>query len=60
MPILSSKFNLTIKLGNDAMSTKDDIARALRDLAGKLDRTDSDSGRVRDDNGNTVGSWEID
>lgn len=57
---MSSKFKLHIKLGNDAMSTKDDIANALRELADKLDRTSDDSGRIRDYNGNTVGEWEID
>lgn len=55
-----SKFKLHIKLGNDAMSTKDDVANALRELADKLDRTGDDSGNIRDYNGNTVGKWEID
>jgi len=60
MPILESKFKLHIKLGNAAMGTKDEIANALRELADKLDHTDADSGNIRDENGNTVGKWEID
>jgi hypothetical protein len=57
-----SKFTLTIKLGNEAMQTRQDIAGALEDLADHF-RAFEDSKRVRgiirDANGNSFGSWEI-
>ncbi len=52
-----TKFTLTIILGNDAMQDKYDVARALEYLAGELGYRDS--GRVVDDNGNTVGTWSF-
>lgn len=58
-------FNLTIKLGNDAMQSGDDVARALRSVADCLANTyDSltlpeDAGAIFDLNGNTVGRWEV-
>lgn len=55
------RFTLSINLGNVAMQTRHDIARAMRELASALsdDLTDFESGRVLDDNGNTVGAWAI-
>jgi len=56
-----TSFTLTIELGNAAMSSRRDIARALTALASSAklgDRTES-SGTVRDLNGNTVGRWEV-
>lgn len=60
------RFVLTINLGNEAMQTASDIARALRDTASKLVQggygnlaSDGDSGPIRDDNGNRVGSWHV-
>jgi len=50
-------FTLTINMGNDAMADKYDVARALESLAGELGYRDS--GRVVDDNGNTVGTWSF-
>lgn len=48
-------FNLTIKLGNDAMQTPMDVARALRELADRMeDRAEFDVA-IYDDNGNRVG-----
>jgi hypothetical protein len=52
------KFTLSIELGNEAMQTGEDVARALREVAKKLDGGD-DSGRIRDENGNTVGEWDL-
>ena len=49
-------FALKISLGNEAMQTGEDVARALRKVADKLDRGE-DRGRVVDDNGNAVGEW---
>jgi hypothetical protein len=56
-------FTLQIELGNDAMSTANDVANALYALAGRMAGDDSSlsgAGSVRDDNGNTVGRWSID
>lgn len=58
------QFQLTITMGNDAMQSGEDIARALRKLASTLDRVDVvesyyPSGPIKDDNGNKVGEWEI-
>jgi len=53
-----SEFNLKLELGNEAMQTGSDVARALREVAAKLDRG-ADSGRVMDANGNSVGEWDL-
>jgi hypothetical protein len=61
-------FRLMITLGNDAMLTRDDVSRALAALAMRLadgPRQDGDrpftedEGGIKDDNGNTVGSWGV-
>ena len=49
-------FQLTIKLGNAAMLTPEDIAGALRDAADAVEHGRTD-GFVYDTNGNRVGSW---
>jgi Flp pilus assembly protein TadG len=51
-------FKLSIELGNDAMQTAEDVANALQDIADELASGASD-GHIRDDNGNTVGTWEL-
>ena len=56
------KLELTITLGNAAMTSGEDLALALREVANKLDLygcTDmvKENGRIRDLNGNTVGTW---
>lgn len=51
-------FTVTIRLGNDAMQTQEDVARALRTVAAKLD-TGETEGKIRDDNGNTVGEFKF-
>lgn len=60
------RFALSIELGNDAMTSPEDVSRALRAIADELttgapvhDVWNSGAGRVRDVNGNTVGSWEV-
>lgn len=59
------RFNISIKLGNDAMQSGDDVARALTILAGKLaDSYDGlalpeTDGVIYDANGNRVGTWEV-
>ena len=57
-------FKLTIRFGNDAMLDGADLAQALRLIANTLEpRTEEGlpgcDSKVRDRNGNTVGSWKI-
>ena len=52
-------FVLRIELGNDAMQTLDDIARALERTAEHLHVTYATQGRIYDENGNGVGSYEV-
>ncbi len=58
------QFRVRIDMGNDAMQSPQDVAHALRQIAKDIDPyTDwrsFDSERVRDINGNAVGSWKID
>lgn len=57
---MSNRFNLTIKLGNDAMQTPYDVAEALRDAAQQIDmHGDMSHGRIFDANGNRVGEWGV-
>lgn len=51
-------FVLTIDLGNDAMRTEGDLATAVRDVSSALAYGIAD-GTVKDRNGNTVGSYEV-
>jgi hypothetical protein len=61
------RFKLTIDLGNEAMQTGEDVAALLLEAADDLRDhgpaviTDRDACGValRDPNGNTVGSWQI-
>lgn len=67
------QFKLNIHLGNDAMQTPTDIAGALRVLANNMDHHTAGNphepivmgehtviaGNVFDDNGNTVGYWDV-
>ncbi len=55
-------FTLTIKLGNDAMLTGYDVAKALKEMARKIKDssfTRVDGGKLMDLNGNTVGRGEV-
>lgn len=63
------KLTLTIETGNDAMQTGDDLAKALKAVS-KTVANIFEGGEpmgdfavspmtIRDDNGNRVGSWEI-
>lgn len=63
-----SEFNLSIRLGNDAMQTGRDVAEALRKAADRVESTHDDvnlddwnglSGGIRDLNGASVGRWEV-
>ena len=55
---MTGTFRLGIELGNDAMQTPEDVADALRDIADRIERGDLTGGGIRDENGNTVGSWD--
>lgn len=59
---MSGTFQLSIELGNAAMSTPADVGRALEKVAAALVVGSWDgieSGHIRDENGNTVGSWDV-
>ena len=58
------RFTLEIELDNEAMLTSGDLARALKRVAriheDAGDREhDVTGGTIRDDNGNTVGKWQV-
>jgi hypothetical protein len=60
------KFQLHIDLGNTAMQDNHDVAKALRDVADRLNRFTSSgwspyalTGTIKDANGNAVGGWEV-
>lgn len=56
----ATEFTLTIKLGNAAMQDPADVAHALQTLAFRLrDEGFGTGGRIRDENGNTVGTWDV-
>lgn len=56
----ADEFTLTIELGNDAMQTGRDIAQALEELSQRLlTYTGPGDGVIIDENGNTIGKWEI-
>lgn len=53
-------FSLDIDMGNELMSTPAHVAGALRRVAHELETIGSDSGRIRDENGNHVGGFAFD
>lgn len=66
---MDGKFTLEIDMGNAAMLSRRDLARALEALAEKARSGDLfrsmlpgdslNSGKIRDENGNTVGAWHF-
>jgi molybdopterin synthase catalytic subunit len=53
-------FTLTIKLGNDAMQTPQDVAEALESAAERLmGALEFFHGKLHDENGNTVGTFDV-
>lgn len=60
-----SAFTLKIDLENASMRTADDVAAALRKVSAHLEglviprKMQEVDGRIKDDNGNTVGSWKL-
>lgn len=57
-PVMYDTFRLEISLGNDAMQAGPDVARALRAVADRIENDLEARGTIRDENGNTVGSFE--
>lgn len=55
----SRHFVLIINLGDDAMQSAEDIARALQDAARRIRVSSAYNGSIRDINGNQVGSFDI-
>lgn len=58
------KFKLEIELGNDMMNSPTDVSVALLDIALQVRRLDElrlgpGPRGIKDDNGNSVGSWEV-
>jgi DUF917 family protein len=52
-------FTLTIELGNDAMQTPQDVADALEDVADRMmGALEFFHGKIMDENGNTVGTFD--
>ena len=58
MSYIYRQFTLDIRLGNEAMTSLDDVASALHSIAAKL-RDGVTGGTVRDTNGNMVGGYTI-
>jgi hypothetical protein len=61
----TTRFDLSITIGNDAMQTPTDVANALRRVVRRLDNMEGGgwydtTGPIRDYNGNRVGEWLID
>jgi hypothetical protein len=52
-------FKLEIEIGNDAMQTPEDIARALRIVALNLEIKGAYNGLIIDGNGNCSGRFEF-
>jgi hypothetical protein len=54
------KLTITIELGNEAMQGPRDAAGAILDAFERLGDEPVYAGTIRDENGNTVGSWQVD
>ena len=52
-----NEFTLRIKLGNDAMQNREDVANALNLVADGVEYLDR--GSILDYNGNKVGEWRF-
>jgi len=53
------QLTITIELGNDAMQDGYDAFQALAKSGIAQNKGQVGDGTIRDDNGNTVGEWEI-
>ena len=62
---MKREFTISVDCGNDAFSNPSmELTRILRTLANQLQDTDvlygrEDRGAIRDENGNTVGTWRF-
>jgi len=52
-------YDLRINMGNAAMQTRKHAAALIRQAANDLENTFQDEGKLRDENGNTVGTWYV-
>ncbi len=52
------EFQLTIRMGNEAMEDNEDLTTALLQVVRKLDEGRNE-GPIKDSNGNTVGAFLI-
>ena len=52
------ELTLSLEIGNAAMETPVQVARALRSVADRIE-DDALSGVIVDANGNTVGTWKF-
>lgn len=52
------KFELSIQMGNDGMKEGPDFAKALRDVADRIENGLETSGNIYDVNGNSVGIYQ--
>jgi hypothetical protein len=52
-------FTMRIRVGNAAMSTPEDVARALETVASRL-KDGYTEGVIHDANGNLTGDWDFD
>jgi hypothetical protein len=57
---MPENFSLDIDMGNELMSTAQHVADALRRAAHELEVMGEQSGRIRDENGTTVGGYGFD
>ena len=55
----SESLTVSLDLGNDTMSTRGDVANALRNLARCIENTSDKDGSILDANGNRVGEWSL-
>ena len=55
--MMFDSFKLEIELGNDSMQSGPDVARALRQVAIRIENNLEARGAIVDANGNTVGHY---
>ena len=54
---MASELKLEISLGNEAMQTNQDLAKALHKVADRIEKNEWGAGAISDANGNRVGSF---
>ena len=57
------KIKISLETGNEAMLCGIDVSMALQDasvdIGAAVDKGRPDTGKILDENGNTVGKWEV-